>query len=225
MLDLSANKLTALTKLHQPQLFKLVLAENAIASAALFTGHAKLLHLDLRKNQLTSCQGLANCASLEELLLGENQIANTDGLADLPNLRLLDLNTNKLTSLAGIKNLPALRDLDVGANTIEKGDSLAGLVNFKNLTRVVLAGNPFADELGDRVKFELLFRVYPYVKLQKVNDEEIGEEDIAQWKSERRERMKQEEEALRLAAEKAARGDKEEGQDDGEAAEGEQADE
>jgi len=37
--------------------------------------------------------------------------------------------------------------------------------------------------------------------------------------------MKQEEEALRLAAEKAARGDKEEGQDDGEAAEGGQADE
>lgn len=50
MLDLSANKLTELIQLHQPQLCKLVLAENAIASAAGFTGHAKLLHLDLRKN-------------------------------------------------------------------------------------------------------------------------------------------------------------------------------
>ena len=136
---------------------------------------------------------------------------------------MLDLNGNKLTSLAGIRDLPALSDLDVGANAMEKGDSLAGLVEFKRLVRVVLAGNPFADELGDRIKFELLFRVYPYVQLQKVNDEEIGEEDLAQWKSERKERIKQEEEALRLAAEKAARGDKEEG-DEGEAADDAQPD-
>lgn len=78
---------------------------------------------------------------------------------------------------------------------------------------MVLAGNPFADELGDRIKFELLFRVYPHVQLKKVNDEEIGDEDIAQWKAERRERIRAEEEALRLAAEKAARGDKLEGEE------------
>lgn len=141
---------------------------------------------------------------LEELLLGENQIANTDGLYNLPALRTLDLNTNKLTTLAGIKNLPALQELDVGANSIEKSDSLAGLINFTKLVRFNAAGNPFADELGDKIKFEVLFRIYPWVQIKKIGEDEIGEEDIAQWKAERRERLRQEEDAKR-AAEEAAR--------------------
>jgi Leucine-rich repeat (LRR) protein len=103
--------------------------------------------LDLRKNQLLACDGLGN----------------TDGLYNLPALRTLDLNTNKLTTLAGIKNLPALQELDVGANSIEKSDSLAGLINFTKLVRFNAAGNPFADELGDKIKFEVLFRIYPWV--------------------------------------------------------------
>lgn len=75
---------------------------------------------------------------------------------------------------------------------------------FKQLTKVVLAGNPMDETLSGGMKQECLFRLHPYLKLKVVGEEEITEEDIAEWKAQRKERIKAEEEALRLAAEKAA---------------------
>ena len=57
--------------------------------------------LELRKNKLTSCNGLENIDSLEELYLAENEIASISELRALPNLKRLHLRANKLTTLQG----------------------------------------------------------------------------------------------------------------------------
>lgn len=44
-----------------------------------------------------------------------------------------------------------------------------------------------ADEvLGDKLKQELLFRLYPGIKLKYVGEDEVTEDDIKQWKDERK---------------------------------------
>lgn len=106
------------------------LSENAIATAALFNGHAKIIFLDLKKNKLTDCSGLCDLLALEELYLGENEITNTDALKNLPHLKKLDLNTNKLTTLNQLPALPMLQDLDVGTNTIAVPDSINHLERY-----------------------------------------------------------------------------------------------
>lgn len=78
---------------------KVILSENAIATAAGFNGHANIILLDLKKNKLVDCKGICDLPALEELYLGENEIASTDDLRGLPKLKKLDLNTNKLTTL------------------------------------------------------------------------------------------------------------------------------
>lgn len=186
---------------------KLNLSENLITTASEFNGHPKLVILDLRKNKLTSCLGLNSMACLEELLLSENEIASVKDLFGMPALKKLELNTNKLTTINDLNALPSLELLDVSVNTIANGDCISHLATYKKLKKFNPAGNPFADEMADKLKQEVLFRLYPEVKIKFIGDDEIVEDDLVQWKAERRERMKAQEEAERLAAEKAARGD------------------
>jgi hypothetical protein len=44
----------------QPQLIKVNLSENLIATAERFQGHQQIIMLDLRKNKLASCRGICN---------------------------------------------------------------------------------------------------------------------------------------------------------------------
>lgn len=91
------------------------------------------------------------------------------------------------------------------------------------------AGNPVADELADGLKQAVLFRLYPGVKVKFINDDEVVEDDIVTWKTERKDRLKAQAaadlakaEAEKLAAERKARGEvepKEEGEEAEEAAE------
>lgn len=139
--------------------------------------------------------------SLEELYLNENEIKDVSQLKNLPKLKRLDLNTNKLESLKDAKlDLPALEHFDVGANAIVGADTIQTLAGFKKLRNFVAAANPFADELGDKLKGELLFQLYPAIKIKFIGEDEITEEDLAAWKAERKERLKAAEEAKRQAA-------------------------
>ena len=70
------------------------------------------------------------------------------------------------------------------------------------------------ESLASGLKQELLFRLWPGLKIKFVGEDEINEDDIAEWKTSRKERIKAEEEARRAAEEKAARGE-EEGQEEG----------
>lgn len=97
--------------------------------------------------------------ALEELYLSENEIKDISKLRDLPKLKKLDLNTNKLETFKDmLPDLPLLEHLDVSANVIVGGsENLLALSKYSNLKNFVAAGNPFADELGDKLKGELLF--------------------------------------------------------------------
>lgn len=123
-LDLSINKIVELPGLRQPQLCKVNLAENAIATTAAFNGHAKIMVLNLSKNKMTNCDGLCHMISLEDLNLSENEINNVEELKNMPNLKVLNLSTNKLTSLEKLNPMPCLDTLDVSTNAIEKPDSI-----------------------------------------------------------------------------------------------------
>lgn len=193
--------------LKQPQLMKLNLSENLITSASDFNGHPKLVILDLRKNKLTSCVGLNSMPCLEELLLSENEIASAKDLFSMPALKKLEINTNKLTTISDLNELPSLELLDISVNTVANGDCISHLATYKKLQRFNPTGNPFADEMADKLKQEVLFRLYPGVKIKFIGEDEIVEDDLVQWKAERRERLKAQEEAQRAAAEKAARGE------------------
>lgn len=126
-LDLSINKITELPGLRQPQLCKVNLSENAIASTANFNGHTKIMVLNLSKNKMVNCEGLCHMTALEDLNLSENEINNTEELKNMPSLTNLNLNTNKLTTMAQLPALPSLDNLDVGANVMEKAVSIAHL--------------------------------------------------------------------------------------------------
>jgi internalin A len=96
--------------------------------------------------------------NLEELYLSENEIKDVSQLKNMPKLKKLDLNTNKIESLKDANlDLPALEHFDIGANAITSVDTIATLAKFTQLKNFVAAGNPFADELGDKLKGELLF--------------------------------------------------------------------
>ena len=147
--------------------------------------------LELRKNKLTNCEGISHLTALEELYLTENEITNTEDLKNLPALKKLDLNTNKLTTLKNLPSLPSLELLDVGANVIASGgDNISHLSQYKKLTKFTATANPFVDELADKFKGEVLFRLYPGIKLKFLGEDEIVEDDIIAWKAERKERIK-----------------------------------
>ena len=120
-----------------------------------------------------------NMESLEELYLNENEIKDVSQLKNLRKLKKLDLNTNKLESLKDAKlELPSLEHFDIGANAITSADTIQKLAVFSKLRNFVAAGNPFADELADKLKGELLFQLYPAIKIKFIGEDEVTEEDL-----------------------------------------------
>jgi Leucine-rich repeat (LRR) protein len=219
--DLSQNKIKELPALRQPQLTKLNLSENAITTCETFNGHARIMVLNLSKNKLTNCNGLSLMNQLEDLNLSENEIANTEDLKNMPQLKILNLNTNKLTTIAQLPPLPHLDTLDFGANTIEKPDCLDHLQKYPKLAKVNYAGNPLDEALTDGPKQEILYRLHPIVKVKSVNDDEVTQDDLDEWKAKRKERIRAEEQARKEAEEKAARGEEEGEKEEGEGEEAE----
>lgn len=69
VLNLNYNKVSELVPINVPNLQELSLMENKIEKIETFGGHAKLKKLELRRNKITSLQGLANLPELKELYL------------------------------------------------------------------------------------------------------------------------------------------------------------
>ena len=138
--------------------------------------------------------------NLEELYLSENEIKDVSQLKNMPKLKKLDLNTNKIESLKDTNlDLPSLEHFDIGANAIASAETIQTLAKFPKLKNFIAAGNPFADELGDKLKGEILFQLYPAIKIKFIGEDEITEDDLAAWKAERKERLKAQEETRRQA--------------------------
>jgi hypothetical protein len=65
IVNLSNNKLKEMVDLRgQPRITSLLMSENELASFNNFKGHSTILKLDLRKNKLKNCQGIANMERL-----------------------------------------------------------------------------------------------------------------------------------------------------------------
>ena len=153
-------------------------------------------------------QGFVNCYALQELYLNENEITNISHLNNMPMLRKLDLNTNKIAKLNDLPELPSLEHLDLGMNVIETPNGgIPNLGVYTKLKTLIMAGNPFADALGDKLKIEVLLTLR---KIKFVGEEEINDEDRLAMKEEAKERKKAEIAAAiereRIAAERAAAG-------------------
>jgi len=127
---------------------------------------------------------------LEDLNLSENEIANCEDLKNMPNLKTLNMNTNKMTTLAQLPAFPSLDSLDFGVNAMDKPDSIAHLSQYKKLTKFAAAGNPMEETLSGGLKGDVLFRLYPGIKLKMIGEDEVTEDDIAEWKASRKQRIK-----------------------------------
>lgn len=92
--------------------------------------------------------------------------------------------------------LPALEHLDLGNNKFENANCLPALMAYPTLKVILFAGSPFADELGDRLKSEILVTLGTHLKqIKMVNGEEEGgevtEDDVTAANEERSERARQ----------------------------------
>jgi len=127
----------------------------------------------------------------------------------MPNLRSLDLSNNKFEQLAEMPELPSLETLDLQGNKLKDKECIFALAKYPKLQVVNMAGNPFAEELGEGLKAEILVELGTELKcLKSINEEEVTEDDITAANETRTERAKAkkeaDEEAARAAAEAAA---------------------
>jgi Leucine-rich repeat (LRR) protein len=107
---MSTNKITVLPHITCANLYKLILDENEISKSEL-KSHQNLKELSLKKNKLTSCEGIERLYNLQTLILEENEIATLKGLSVLPKLMTLNLKTNKLDKLDNFPRLEVIEDL------------------------------------------------------------------------------------------------------------------
>lgn len=189
MIDLSQNKLTQLSDIPQPRLFKANFSENEITSCRHFTGHANIRTLILSKNKLTDCVGIQTMSSLIELNLAENEIASLADMRLLPSLKKLVLDNNKLTTLKNFPELPSLEVLDFSNNPMEVDGELPHLSHLSALQKLNGAGCPFVDEKGDSFKQEVLIFLDMLKHMKSVNDDEVTEEDRVEARELKAERI------------------------------------
>jgi Leucine-rich repeat (LRR) protein len=64
--------------------------------------------------------------------------------ANLPNIRFLDLSYNSISRVEGLETLTKLQHLSLEANNISSAMGIRPLSMNKELTTLVLAGNPFS---------------------------------------------------------------------------------
>lgn len=171
---MSKNKITALTNLPQARLQSVILNSNRIETCEGFKGHPTLACLELRRNRLVTCDGLGNLGRLTEITLAENKIIDFSGLHNMPCLQKLDLQSNKIEDCTKLPHLPALEELDLSNNLIANGDCLPCFAKYPKLHTLVMTGCPFAEEMGDRLKNEVLVILGTQLDFRMVNDEEVG---------------------------------------------------
>eukprot|EP00347_Sterkiella_histriomuscorum_P017186 403350341 len=208
LVNLSKNKIQTLISMIQPRMTRLILNENEIASAMNFQCGSKLKILELRKNKLTDCKGLGNLYMLEELYLAENEITTIEDLVNMTNLTKLHLRGNKLTTLENqiaISN-SYLKYINLRDNQIADLKGIQNLCSLSLLETFGMQGNPIVEEKGDGFKTDFLIQTNEWIKIKKLNKEEVTAEDHENANNERETRKKEEEEARlekeRLALEK-----------------------
>jgi hypothetical protein len=149
---------------------------------------------------------------LELLNVSANEITDfpQGSLTGMNSLCVLYLGKNKIVSLEGFPRLPALELLGLSENQVADIKQLDHLKHNTMLRNLEMQENPIATEKADGFKLEVLIRLHDTnTKLRQLNgaEEGITDEDYANAKTTKAERIKAEEDAAREAAEKAAAGE------------------
>lgn len=189
MLDMSQNKLTKMGEVLCTRLYKLVVDENEIATVD-FKRHDALKVLSMNKNKLTTGEGIEGLSVLEDLSIQENEILTLKGMKDLPCLKTLNLSGNKMEKLDDFPELPALTSLVLNGCPIASADELCKLAHLTSLTDLNMEGCPLAEEKGDDFRKEVLIALMDDIKgLKKINGEPFSEEELADAKTTKAERI------------------------------------
>merc|ERR1711879_1028180 len=157
-----------------------------------FGDHPVLEELHLNENQLTTLKGLGCLSKLKRLVLTGNQLASFEGL-DTPRLTRLQADSNQLVSFEHIAGSPACSELNLSGNQLSNEDFMLPEIrrlgpDMPRLHTLLLAGNPLADAFGETLKIEMLVCA---PQLQKVEEEEITDEDREAAKAREQELIEQ----------------------------------
>lgn len=151
-LDISGNALTVLPPLPKA-LRHLNIARNEITSCAEFEGHATLKDFDISENNVKSLDGFKAMPVLTRLDVSGNQLEGAVGLAELPLLEELRLGSNKCEALDGPwGELATLKTLDVSHCQLATLKPLEVLRQLPLLRSLATQENPFhqMDTFGKR---------------------------------------------------------------------------
>lgn len=131
-------------------------------------------------------------------------MASLKGLRNCPNLTKLTLSSNpKLETLDEIPDLPALEELHLNGCPLANIKDLGKLKTLRNLTSLNVAETPLAEAAGDNLKKEILI-LLDDLNLQKINGEDVTNEERVEAINEKKERIKAAEEARKQAEADAA---------------------
>ena len=120
---------------------------------------ARLCHLSLSANKLTSLADLRSLPHLQVLDVSRNSLESLDGISQLTNLRVLQAHENRIGKrercTEALQSLDFLEELWLGSNEIEAPSELLCLEKVATLRVLELGPNPIQDasELGDYRSF------------------------------------------------------------------------
>lgn len=192
-LDLSNNAITALLPMPFPALRTASFARNDISTCVDFTGHEKLISLDLSENRLTSLAGLANLPAVTELSLAgglkngnpTNQLESIEGLAGVEALKELNLARNKFSIVPNAwEGFANLESLDISENSIEDPREkplehpLDVLRQLPKLRKLSAQGNPFAEPEEPPEDFNVRAEILrSHWRLENINGTPVSDDD------------------------------------------------
>lgn len=177
ILKLSNNLITKLPHLNPKCLDSVHLSDNKISDCSQFTGHKTITLLELRRNELISCNGLHKMPKLEYLFLTDNKIESVSLLKDLPGLKTLMLRNNAIASLDSFPDLPELTYLNLRETKLENLAEISNLTGLSKLSELIVAGTPLEENVGAGIKKEILI-LLENLKLKRINKEEVNEDDV-----------------------------------------------
>ncbi|SOS81104.1 conserved protein, unknown function [Plasmodium sp. gorilla clade G1] len=109
---------------------------------------------------------LKNFKNLERLCLNQTGIQTLENIPSIATLNVLELTDNHLSSVEVLKyivqNFPNIKTLEIGGNHFKNINDFETLKELKNLVRLGVQFNPFADNPNYRKE---LFEFLPNVKI------------------------------------------------------------
>lgn len=181
-LSVSRSNLEKIPKISS-NLYALLIRESKIEKIE-NVSNSNLESLNLRKNNITSIEGLSKLKNLESLNLTDNNISKIENLDDLSNLKKLLLFKCRISKIENLNGLNNLEEINLSWNNIKKIENLFELNKLQTLT---LANNKIEKIEGlDKVinltglalQFNNISKIENLSMLKKLNIFDLGNNKI-----------------------------------------------